>query len=139
MSDLADACRAAASTMQRLFDAQRKHPMASPLPSHQNAQAAVQHEQSQRSTLHKFWSLPPSHGSTVQPMSMQVEQTVALGIGTDLRCEDCDRSLRDDDKMDLDESAFEEDMGCIACHRHVCGACAILGDERICLSCACQR
>ena len=136
-STLADTCRVAASTIQRLYDAQRKHPEASPIPSHQSI-TAIMHQQPQSqpqsSTLHSFWRLPPTSTCVSQPM--QIETASQPPTSELLQCEDCDRSLRIADAMDIDESITEQESMCAMCRRHVCDGCAVLWDERICLGCA---
>ncbi|KAI7220218.1 hypothetical protein KC333_g2475 [Hortaea werneckii] len=126
-----------ASTIQRLYDAQRKHPEASPIPSHQSI-TAIMHQQPQSqpqtSTLHSFWRLPPTSTCVSQPM--QIETASQPPTSELLQCEDCDRSLRTADAMDIDESIMEQESMCTMCRRHVCDGCAVLGDERICLGCA---
>ncbi|KAI6854745.1 hypothetical protein KC343_g11837 [Hortaea werneckii] len=127
-----------ASTIQRLYDAQRKHPEASPMPSHQSIPAITQQQQPQSqpqsSTLHSFWRLPPT--STCSSQSMQIERAGQPPTSEFLQCEDCDGSLRTGDAMDIDESMTEQESMCAMCRRHVCDGCAVLGDERICLGCA---
>ncbi|RMY64532.1 hypothetical protein D0863_09751 [Hortaea werneckii] len=127
-----------ASTIQRLYDAQRQHPEASPMPSHQSISAITQQQQPQSqpqsSTLHKFWRLPPT--STCSSQSMQMERTCQPPTSEFLQCEDCDGSLRTGDAMDIDESITEQESMCAMCRRQVCDGCAVLGDERICLGCA---
>ncbi|KAI7164170.1 hypothetical protein KC349_g869 [Hortaea werneckii] len=126
-----------ASTIQRLYDAQRKHPEASPIPSHQSI-TAIMHQQPQsqpqNSTLHSFWRLPPATSCVSQPM--QIETASQPPMNESLQCEDCDRSVRTADAMDIDESMTEQESMCAMCSRHVCDGCAVLGDERICLGCA---
>lgn len=138
MSALADICRGAASTIQRLYDAQRKHPEASPTPSHPHLSAAVpQQIQPQRSTLHSFWQLPP--GSTITAPPLQVSNAQQLGGETAMRCEDCDQDLHSDDAMEIDGGFLEHETACVFCRRAVCDRCAVRGDERVCLSCVSGR
>ncbi|KAI7174161.1 hypothetical protein KC343_g15811 [Hortaea werneckii] len=138
MSTLADACRVAASTIQRLYDAQRKHPEASPMPSHQSLPAITQQQQPQSqpqsSTLHSFWRLPPT--LTCSSQLMQIERAGQPPTSESLQCEDCDGSLMPADAMDIDEALTEQESMCAMCRRRVCDGCAVLGDERICLGCA---
>ncbi|RMY23982.1 hypothetical protein D0867_01682 [Hortaea werneckii] len=135
--DRPDEQRIHASTIQRLYDAQRKQPEASPIPSHQSITAIVHQQpqsQPQSSTLHTFWRLPPTSTCVSQPM--QIEAASQPPTNELLQCEDCDRSLRTADAMDIDESTTEQESMCAMCRRHVCDGCAVLGDERICLGCA---
>lgn len=130
MSSLADVCRRAANTINRLYEAQRQHPHAEPVLS-QPAVMTVSEERTQRSTLHSFWKLPPA---TTVPMAID-QGSSRMDLGQ-TRCEDCDRSLRADDAMDLDIDVALEETRCQTCLRQVCDACAVLGDRRVCLQCA---
>ncbi|KAI7556622.1 hypothetical protein KC319_g10044 [Hortaea werneckii] len=127
-----------ASTIQRLYDAQRKHPEASPMPSHQSLPAITQQQQPQSqpqsSTLHSFWRLPPT--LTCSSQLMQIERAGQPPTSESLQCEDCDGSLMPADAMDIDEALTEQESMCAMCRRRVCDGCAVLGDERICLGCA---
>ncbi|TKA22032.1 hypothetical protein B0A50_08414 [Salinomyces thailandicus] len=101
-----------ASTIQRLYDAQRKHPEASPTPSHPHLSAAVpQQIQPQRSTLHSFWQLPP--GSTITAPPLQVSNAQQLGGETAMRCEDCDQDLHSDDAMEIDGGFLEHETASV--------------------------
>lgn len=60
----------------------------------------------------------------------------ATSHNIDTKCEDCDRSLRHEDAMQIDESVFEHEVSCQNCGRKVCDHCAVVGDARICLGCA---
>lgn len=122
-----------ASTMNKLFDAQREHPDAAPILS-QSLPVRQQHAL-QKSTLHSFWQLP-KHSSVmtphIEPMHVLPSQSNTSG----LVCDDCDRALISPDAMDIDEAMFEEETACRACGKHVCDTCAVAGDERKCLECA---
>lgn len=132
MSNLADVCRRAANTIDRLYQAQRQHPDASPVLSQPVVQVQ-QPMQSQRSTLHSFWRIeqPPS----ATRMAVDTGPKV-LGIQMSTNCEDCDRSLRPDDAMDIDEDTLDQETRCSSCQRSICDTCAILGTARTCLACA---
>jgi len=133
MSSLANVCRCAASTITKLYEAQRRHPDAAPVPSQPSQSVSGPSDRSQRSTLHSFWQIsqPPPASTT-----MAIDAKCA-GIGTlQMRCEDCDRSSADEDAMDLDESGFGQDTACHFCKRQVCDTCAVLGNDRVCLGCA---
>ncbi len=136
MSMLADACRAAASTISRLYEAQRKHKDAEPVPSSQSIVPAPAHERPQKSTLHAFWSLPSAPARTDD---MQVDSGSDRASDQESRCEDCERPLREEDAMEVDDVVLERDTACTMCRRRVCGLCSISGGERFCLGCASAR
>lgn len=137
VSTLADVCRCAASTISRLYEAQRRHPDASPMPSSQSLQPTVNaHHPAQKSTLHSFWRLP-SAPFGAQPMQLDVGSSSEASL--ELKCEDCDRASWHQDAMDLGDGALEQDAACNMCRRHVCDTCAVLGNARICLACASGR
>ena len=133
-----------ANTVNRLFDAQRQHRDASPIPSSgyplSQSAVAVQHEKAQRSTLHAFWNiasrLPIQEDASMQiddrppPYSLSIARTVQL------RCDDCDRSLQDERMMHLDEEFIASEVACWKCRRCVCDTCSIHADVRLCLGCA---
>lgn len=131
MSTLADVCRCAATTISRLFEAQREQPHATPITS-QSPQSLQSSAQPQRNTLHSFWQIrqPPASSS------MAIDFPAALENHNKIACEDCDQALQDDDAMQLDEGSLEQEAACELCRRLVCDKCAILGDRRVCLSCA---
>jgi hypothetical protein len=137
LSDLADVCRRAASTIQRLYDAQRQNPHASPILSSPISapQGFEQRPSSQRSTLYSFWQLPATTAPKMDDM-MQVDGGGAAAMRGHEKCEDCDRSLRYADFMDVDAGLLEQEMACGMCRRQVCDTCAVLGDMRVCLACA---
>lgn len=136
MSSLADACRCAASTIQRLYDAQRYHPDAEPIPSAPALAAPL--APAQRSTLHSFWNINQS-SVVSEPTQTQLDVEMISNVPLPMNCEDCDRSLRYDDSMDVDEDLLRQEMACGICQRHVCDLCAVLGNERLCLACASNR
>jgi hypothetical protein len=125
MASLADACRCAATTISKLYEAQRQQPQALPAPS-QPTHFVQAPTQPQRNTLHSFWRInhPPVRPST------------AIEINLSPRCQDCDSSLQHEDEMELDDSTQKQ---CQICERAVCDTCAVLGDSRICLLCATQK
>lgn len=124
-----------ANTMSRLFDAQRQHPQAEPLPSQTNSTAARQ-ERPQRSTLHAFWRIPKPAPAPTVDTSMINDFPANSAADSGLRCEDCEDALRRDDAMDLDEASLFQELACIVCKRCVCDRCAVLGNARVCLGCA---
>ncbi|KAK3117657.1 hypothetical protein LTR53_000785 [Teratosphaeriaceae sp. CCFEE 6253] len=101
VSTLADVCRAAASTISRLYDAQRRHPDAAPAMSNQTASVVGVQEQPQKSTLHAFWRLP---AGPVRVDEMQIDPRSVLPDAQALQCDDCDRPLRHDNAMDLEDA-----------------------------------
>ncbi|KAM0691645.1 hypothetical protein Q7P36_007844 [Cladosporium allicinum] len=143
MSALADVSRVAASTIQRLYQAQQQqqqHDQQSQQHLHQQ-QEPPQHEHQQpllapqKSTLHAFWhiSQPP------QPDPHPNTLATALSPPTP-RCEDCDGSLQSEDAMEVDDGSSAEDKACGSCRRPVCDDCAVFGRERVCAGCAgCER
>jgi len=90
----------------------------------------------QRSTLHSFWRI---ESAPAVGQAMQVDGDRSTNMDMGMRCEDCDRALRHDDAMDVDEGLLEQETACAMCRRHVCDTCAVLGNERICLGCASAR
>lgn len=138
MSALADVCRVTASTIQRLYDAQRANnaiPQAEEsLAQQQQAQQQQQQRttqqalpQPQKSTLHSFWQIPQP-----VPTATQVQQNACA---EEARCEDCEGTLRSEDSMDVDDSSVE-DKACESCRRRICDGCAVWGRERVCRVCA---
>lgn len=120
---------AVASTVQKLFSAQRAHPHASPLPSHPQTQDLPQDAPAQRSTLHSFWQLPQTSQLQVQhgtPAQMPQQEMVM--------CEGCDRVLVPEYGMDT----LEAETACRGCGKCVCDTCAITAEVRLCLDCAMQ-
>ncbi|KAK6389993.1 hypothetical protein LTR65_006045 [Meristemomyces frigidus] len=133
-----------ASTISKLYEAQRRHPNASPVMSAQSLQPAwmapnVLPVQAQKSTLHSFWRIP---SAPVDLNAMQID-AVARSVPFEdaaMRCEDCERPLQhDNDAMELDSGMLEQETACAVCKRQVCDTCAVLGHDRICLSCASGR
>lgn len=138
MRALADVTRVAASTIQRLYQAQRENVAAEPgvAPGQQQQHFQQEQEQyrpaqAQKSTLHSFWRIEQPI-----PTAMPVQR---VEITQEPRCEDCDGGLRDEGAMDVDEGSIE-DKACGSCRRPICDSCAIFGRERICAGCAgCER
>ena len=140
MRTLTDVSRIVASTIQRLYQAQRENAAAEPgvAPGqqlqHQHHQEQDQQlaPQPQKSTLHSFWRIE-------QPVPIMLPQTQRTVAAQELRCEDCDGALRDEEAMDVDEDSAE-DKACGSCRRPVCNNCAVYGRERVCAGCAgCER
>lgn len=129
MGTLADVCRVAASTINRLYEAQKLHPKAEPVIS-QEAEAS-RPAQPQRSTLHSFWKIaqPPT------AVSRMIDSGPQHNAMVDMKCEDCERSLQHEDVMELDDGVYAQETSCQSCHRKVCDTCAVLGDQRVCLAC----
>ncbi|TKA79119.1 hypothetical protein B0A55_02427 [Friedmanniomyces simplex] len=97
-----------ASTINRLYDAQRKHPDAAPVLSSQSVSAAAVQERPQRSTLHAFWNLPSS--APVRIEGMQLDGGGGHRIRDEApRCEDCERPLREENAMEVDDGLLEQD------------------------------
>ena len=137
MRALADVCRVAASTIQRLYQAQRENTAAEPgvAPGQNQHQEQPQVQQLapqiQKSTLHSFWRIEQP-----VPLAPQVKSHVVV---PEPRCEDCDGGLVDEGAMDVDEGSIE-DKACGSCRRPVCDSCAVYGRERVCAGCAgCER
>lgn len=142
MRALADVCSIAASTIQRLYQAQRENAAAEPGVAPGQQQQYQQHHQEQdhlqpapqpqKSTLHSFWRIE-------QPVPIMVPQMQRVAVAQEPRCEDCDGALRDEEAMDVDEDSAE-DKACGSCRRPVCNSCAVYGRERVCAGCAgCER
>ncbi|KAH7078676.1 hypothetical protein BKA63DRAFT_541454 [Paraphoma chrysanthemicola] len=131
------------NTLQKLFAAQRNHPVPSPVPSDPtpSQQPAVTFAKPQKSTLHSFWKQLPAPPVQAPIFSMQPP---VQPIDTRLPCcEDCDSPLQSvNDSMDID---MDVDMGgsvesnlfaCSDCGKNVCGTCAVVSTKRHCLQCA---
>lgn len=126
----------AANTIYKLFSAQRQHPHAEPVPSSESQAATNALAPAQRSTLHAFWNINSRPISTSTPSEMIVDSGPVPATDPGLRCEDCDDSIRTEDAMDVDGDLTIQETQCSTCRRTVCDRCAVLGDERVCLSCA---
>ncbi|KAH9822884.1 hypothetical protein Tdes44962_MAKER00712 [Teratosphaeria destructans] len=108
-----------ASTVQKLFDAQRRFPNAEPMPSRADPtsrpQTATsnasfpQRPASQRSNLHAFWNIAQPPKKDVGMMDVDVG---AWGARSEMKCEDCDGFLQADSVMDIDEGVLEQEMSC---------------------------
>lgn len=121
--------------MNRLYNAQREHPDASPIcASSPNVAAPVL---PQRSTLHSFWRIPQQPPLSTIPMVL--DHGVMDMQQRDTRCEDCDGLLRHDEAMEIDEHVYVQETSCWECRRRVCDMCAVKGDRRVCLGCASGR
>jgi len=97
-----------ASTIGKLFDAQRLHPNASPVFS--NDSHAVEHPpQPQQNTLHSFWHI------NAPPMSAPMSMDSPANTASDMQCADCDGSLRSDDAMDVDGEMLARETACQSC------------------------
>ncbi|KAF2666916.1 hypothetical protein BT63DRAFT_481377 [Microthyrium microscopicum] len=120
------------NTLQKLFGAQKQtqdttSAATSPLDSSSRTISRPQR------TLHAFWTLP--HQAMHFPTS-----TPELSTQTcldDLRCNDCDGSLRDDNAMDIDSNYIVEESRCHICQRSVCDMCSVgVASMRRCLRCS---
>ncbi|EON62493.1 hypothetical protein W97_01716 [Coniosporium apollinis CBS 100218] len=120
------------NTISKLFTAQREYPHAAPVLSQPLAPPPTAVPTSQKSTLHAFWNLPPTHAHTVSAQS----HTAAFEEPQGLRCDDCDTALAPGDSMDVDMGGSAGEYTCASCGRRVCDTCAVVGDERRCLHCA---
>lgn len=143
MSSLADVSRVAASTIQRLYQAQQQQQQH----EHHSQQQLLEPEHPQtehqtlpapqKSTLHTFWhiSQPPQPHPTQPQITTQ-----STAPPPTPRCEDCDGSLQNEDAMEVDDGSSVEDKACGSCRRPVCDGCAVFGRERVCAGCAgCER
>lgn len=139
MRALADVSRVAASTIQRLYQAQQRvnaaaeNGVVSSQQQSEQQQSIPQHTVSQKSTLHSFWRIEQPVPVLTAPQAQHADHA------QDLRCEDCDGALKSEDAMDVDEVPVE-DKACGSCRRPICDGCAIYGRERVCAGCAgCER
>lgn len=118
----------AESTIQKLFNAQKLHPDAEPIVSHDHVLESQHRPLPQKSTLHAFWNIK-------QPMPV-FNIPCPPDHTTDPRCEDCDRDLAPDPAMaaivGLDRYAS---CSCFDCGRRICDLCAVTRDVRRCLEC----
>ncbi|KAI4734887.1 hypothetical protein E4T50_14592 [Aureobasidium sp. EXF-12298] len=127
-----------ASTVEKLFQAQKAHPHASPQPSqpphHQHylqSQFPTQEAQPpQRSTLHSFWHLPHTVQTPHHESALRIPQQEVLV------CDGCDGMIVPESVYGMD--TLEKDTMCKACGKHVCNTCAITAETRLCLDCAMQ-
>ncbi|KAF2771054.1 hypothetical protein EJ03DRAFT_290153 [Teratosphaeria nubilosa] len=133
-----------ASTVHKLFDAQRRFPNAEPMPSRSDPTSRPQtatsnasfspRPTSQKSNLHAFWNIARSPKEDVGMMDVDVGAWAARR--SEMKCEDCDGFLQADSVMNIDEGVLEQEMSCGMCGRRVCDTCAFHGDLRVCLGCA---
>lgn len=135
MGAFADVCMRAASTLSRLYEAQRSLPKLEPVPTAPCRMMAVEEEPVQKSTLHSFWKIEGAAPMPTTTTHMAIDSGGSSATSLEMRCEDCDGTLRRDDVMDLDDGFVELETSCVSCRRHVCDACAVLGNERVCLAC----
>jgi hypothetical protein len=70
---------------------------------------------------------------------MDIDSAPNVPPNLNLRCDDCDEQLVRSDAMSLDDGLVAEETACHVCRRQVCDGCAVLGDDRVCLSCAVMR
>lgn len=128
----------AASTISKLFSAQRQHPHAEPVLSSdsQTDMTTAASAPAQRSTLHAFWNINSTPTTALTSSAMIVDGRSTSTIGPGQRCEDCERPLQSEDAMELDGDTGMQETACCLCARRVCDGCAVLGDQRICLGCA---
>lgn len=137
MSGLADVCQRAASTINKLYEAQRLHPNAEPVFS--TSQPAPESEAPhQKSTLHSFWNIGTAPTSVDCSSSINSSST---NLSVEMRCQDCDGGLRHADSMDVDMDigTVQQECACSSCGRQVCDRCAVMGLNRVCLPCATSR
>ncbi|KAL1305267.1 hypothetical protein AAFC00_002178 [Neodothiora populina] len=120
-----------ATTITKLFGAQKEHPNASPIQSRD--QPIRQQPPAQSSTLHYFWRLPSSATTSLRRNSPDSQSAFEPNSAA---CEDCDDSLRSADAMDLDDTLIQEETACYTCGKNVCDLCAVSADQRRCLNCA---
>jgi len=141
-----------ASTISKLFEAQRHHPDASPMLSTANHinvdmgaatyedsahSCAPQERSGQRQkpvTLHSFWDIPRQVEHSNQAMENRSGDLDMRGTqGT--CCDDCDRPLPAPGTA-VDSLTNDEETMCMSCGKNVCDLCAVRADERRCLECA---
>lgn len=127
MSSLADVCRIAASTIEKLYAGEKQLTLASPVCSPTNTTPPPEEAQlpAQRTTLHSFWRLPQAPPAT----SMMMDCAYDTDTSRDTSCEN-------EDSMDIDESIVEPDASCQSCQRRICGRYTAIGNLRVCLTCA---
>lgn len=127
MSSLADVCRIAASTIEKLYAAQKQLPLASPVCSSNTTTPPPEPTElpTQRTTLHSFWRLPQAPPST----SMMMDCAYDTDISRDTSCDD-------DDSMDIDESFVDRVAACQSCQRQIQGRYTAIGNLRVCITCA---
>ncbi|WPG97514.1 Hypothetical protein R9X50_00029100 [Acrodontium crateriforme] len=120
------------NTISKLFNAQRNQLNALPTPSHLlNPPTNAIVPQSQRSTLHAFWHINQQPEQTRMAVDSFQNSTTSAKI----LCSDCDRAILPDDAMELENELVEQEAACHNCRWLVCDGCAVLGDQRICLTC----
>lgn len=144
-----------ASTLNKLFAAQRDHPHATPTPTPtptltpidslaQPCRPVLFHPQ--KSTLHAFWKQLPAPPVRPHIFPLQPRHPPHTLLPRP-QCDDCDAVLHSesghlDSSMDM---AVDVDMGdaaetsafaCHACGKRVCGTCAVVATRRFCLGCA---
>lgn len=148
------------NTISKLFQAQRLHPHASPIPTNppqpqQQIQTPQHFQQApavQKSTLHSFWKIT-APAPPVQPPSQTLNPHHSVAPSTYIppHCEDCDAPLHPDSSSSASAMAMDIDSGgavtagtcseennefaCGDCGRWICGTCAVVGDRRVCLGC----
>jgi hypothetical protein len=153
-----------ASTVQKLFQAQRKNPHAEPLLSqdlqllqYQSHLQQQQEEQTssninsnqyapmQKSTLHSFWQLPPLRDPRPQQSVLNcggggggrgrgIQQQQQQQQQDALLCDGCDGVLT----FYLESIIDTTDTTCKNCGKLVCDICSITVERRLCLQCAMQ-
>jgi hypothetical protein len=129
-----------ASTVEKLFHAQKAHPHASPqpsqLPQHQSylqspsRPPAAPPPAPQNSTLHSFWHLPQASQISQYEIAPRIPQQEVLV------CDGCDGVIVSESPYGMDTLDIE--TMCKACGKHVCNTCAITAETRLCLDCAMQ-
>ena len=134
---MADTCRYPATTLSRLYEAQKQHPKAEPVLTQQQP-PPVNTTATQKSTLHSFWKIGtrPHSNADIQMGGVQPKPVHDTGGA---KCEDCDSTIQGEDSMDVDDGTVDHEAACSRCRRLVCDRCAVLGNERICLACATGR
>jgi hypothetical protein len=124
-----------ASTVEKLFQAQKAHPHASPQPSQPQLQYSTQFppqeaQPLQKSTLHSFWHLPQTSQTPQYEMAPRIPQQEIVV------CDGCDGLLQSESPYGMD--TLDVETMCTACGKHVCNTCAITAETRLCLDCAMQ-
>ena len=147
MSVLADVCRCAAATMEKLFDAQRRHldmlPDLLPDEPYQAEDQPMLEDEPitlplppQKSTLHSFWRIQST--STVAHQVQPIVD-VSTDTGQASRCETCEATIQHDDAMELDTGMCGPETACVVCRERVCDSCAVMRNGRFCGECARSR
>lgn len=124
MSSLADVCRCAASTITKLYAAQKQLTNTASICSSPPTTPPAEPEQlpPQRTTLHSFWRIPQPPPQT--SMAMECQQDVDMSHD----------APREDDVSQID-NAMDIDETCHSCQRWIRNS-RTVGNLRVCRTCA---